>query len=817
MPVGQATRQQGEQQGHLPAEMTSFVGREPELARLSALLRRARLVTVTGPAGVGKTRLALRAAAKAAPCFSDGVCLVDLSGLDEPGLLVPAVNRALGVPEPDGGSSLDVLLTELGDRCLLLILDTCEHLIDECAIFAEAVIARAPGVTLLATSREPLDLIGEHACPIGALPVPQLHDADTGGTAVDLFLQRAAAAVPGFTAGPEDLRHVIAVCQRLDGIPLALEMAAVRLRALPLTELASRLDHCLPLLTSGHRGSRHKTLRDAIGWSHALCTPAERDLWARLSVFAGPFTLRAAEEVCAGQPGVDRDQVMPTVIRLVDKSLLIRVEPAADGPQPTQYLMPGTFRQFGAEQLAGADAEPGTKDRFVARYVAMATSFRDRFLDDGQLARLSELRREHANVSAALEYALSDCGDDEYACGACAACDRVADGLELATALSSYWRARGLGPEGVRWLGKALVRAPEGSAFRGRALLGRSRLLAVHGGAAEALAHADEALEIAAALGDEHLAARGNLVRGVALLAGGQLGRAAEANDVAERLLTALGDQAGLADLAAQQGCMALLDEDIDATLGHVEHGLRMLGESRERCLHSNLYLLASLALCLAGRDTEAAWAATRALQVKQEIGDLSGATFSVELLGWLAARSGGHQRAAWLLGGADPLWDRLGGRLAALPHFERLHTDAVARSQRALGSPRFAELFARAARRPADAVIAFALSDGAADSGSADAGQGARPRDQDMAPPDDGSGAGIDPAVQLTTREQEIATLVAAGLSNRQIAEKLFISRRTVDAHLEHIFGKLGITSRVMLTIQLREHSALTESGASA
>jgi DNA-binding CsgD family transcriptional regulator len=742
-----------------------------------------------------------------------------------------------------------------------------------------------------------------------------------------LFLQRAAAAVPGFTAGPGDLRHVIGVARLLDGNPLALEMAAVRLRALPLSELASRLEHRLPLLTSGHRGSRHKTLRDAIGWSYTLCTPVEQALWERLSVFAGPFTLGAAEEVCAGPHGIDRDQVMPTVIRLVDKSLLVRVEPAAEVPpgepsnlgtgsdlgtrstlgtgsdlgtrstlgtrsdlgtrstlgtrsaletpgcRPTQYLMTGVFREFGAEQLARGEAERGTKDRFIARYLAMATAFHDRFLDDGQLARLSELRREHANVIAALGYALGTLNaraPDDGSAGDGFPDDRQAAlGLALATALSSYWYARGLACEGTQWLGKALPIAPAGSVSRGWALLARSRLLAIRGGAAEALAHVDEALAIAAALGDEHLAARGNLVRSIALISGGQFGPAAEASDTAAGLLGAIGDQAGLAELAAQQSCVALLDEDIDASLGHVETGLRMLSQSRERCLHANLYLLASLALCLAGRDTEATWTATRALTVKQEVGDLFGITFTLELLGWLAARSGGHQRAAWLLGGADPLWERMGGRLAFVPKLERLHADAVARSERALGAPRFAELFTRAASRPADAMIAFALNHGTSNHATGnhgtsnhstgshgtgshstgdhstgshstgshgtgshstgdhstgnhgveagepgDGGPGTCPADVD-GPGADGDD-GTEPAtVQLTSREQEIAALVAAGLSNRQIAEKLFISRRTVDAHLEHIFSKLGITSRVMLTIQLREHSALIESAA--
>src|SRR5690242_5868305 len=439
-----------EQQRQLPVETTGFIGREAELARLGELLEQARLITVTGPGGVGKSRLAVRAAAAAAPGFADGVCLVELSALPEPGLLVHTVASELGLPEQSPGG-LDAVLDHLGDRQLLLILDTCEHLIDACAMFAEAVIARAPRVTLLATSREPLDVSGENACPVAPLPVPELDElgddwsawyhrgpgpiwgsvrgavpSDDKGSAVDLFLQRAAAAVPGFTVTPDDLPDAIRVCQRLDGLPLAIELAAVRLRALPLDELVGRLDQRLALLTSGHRGGRHRTLRDAIGWSYDLCTPAERVMWARLSVFAGPFTMSAAEEVCAA--GLDDDMVMPTVIRLVDKSVLARIDPPGDpGGQPTQYLMLDTIREFGAERLAecgtGCRPEGGTPDRFAARYLAMARYFRDHFLDDDQLARLRELRREHANVRAALEYALSDQG-------------RAADGVEIATALA---------------------------------------------------------------------------------------------------------------------------------------------------------------------------------------------------------------------------------------------------------------------------------------------------------------------------------------------------------------------------------------------
>src|SRR3984885_9767356 len=315
--------------GQLPVETTSFVPRAAEGARRSALLRHARLVTVTGPAGVGKTRLALRAAARAAPGFADGACLAELAAVAEPGLLVPAVAGALGVGTPAGGSLHDAVLAHLADRQLLLILDTCEHLIDACAMFAEAVIARAPQVTMLATSREPLDVSGENACPVAPLPVPRRYDAGSAaGTAVELFIQRASAAVPGYAFTPDDLPQVIRLCRRLDGLPLAIELAAIRLRALPVAELASRLDQRLAL-PAGRPGARHRRLRDAIGWSHDLCTPAEKALWACLSVFDGPFTMSAAEEVCGGELGPG--QVMPALIRLVDKSILVRAGQAGSG------------------------------------------------------------------------------------------------------------------------------------------------------------------------------------------------------------------------------------------------------------------------------------------------------------------------------------------------------------------------------------------------------------------------------------------------------------------------------------------------------
>ncbi len=365
MATGLSHRTGHRNQGALPPQVSGFVGRSAELARADELLRRSRLVTITGCGGVGKTRLAVRAADAAAGGFGDGVHFADLSELRDPGLVAPVLAAGLALAGLDapgaapGPTDLDQLLACVRGRQLLLVLDTCEHLIDGCAEVAEIILREAPGVTILATSRQPLDAAGEATLVLGPLPVPG-PGSDTAGQAdaVELFAQRAAAAVPGFEVTPGNLADVIAVCGRLDGIPLAIELAALRLRALPLRQMAERIDDRLRLLTGGRRSGtpRHQTLRAAITWSYSLCTPAEQLLWARLSVFAGDFDIAAAEEVCAGD-GLTAPQVVPAIISLVDKNVLVRCDKpdtrAVPGAPPPglRSRMPGTMREFGAERL----------------------------------------------------------------------------------------------------------------------------------------------------------------------------------------------------------------------------------------------------------------------------------------------------------------------------------------------------------------------------------------------------------------------------------------------------------------------------------
>lgn len=351
MTLGLTTRQRP---GELPVEVTRFVGRHRELAELAGLLRTARLVTVTGPGGVGKTRVALRAASLLADDFPDGTCLVELSGLHDPELLADTVASCLWLPEAESRSQLDAIIDHLRGQRMLLILDTCEHLIDACAMLAD-VLLRATEVTVLATSRQTLDVPGEHTCAIPPLPISigPLSDP-AAGDAIELFTQCAAAVVPGFAVTDANRADVIRLCQRLDGVPLAIELATVRLRAIPLGQLAERLEDRFRLLTGGRRAAlpHHQTMRAATDWSYDLCSPAEQLLWARLSVFAGSFDVGAVEQVCAGEP-LDRQDVLSTLIGLVDRSVVLRV-----GEGGTQYLLLDTIREFGAEKLAALGAEP---------------------------------------------------------------------------------------------------------------------------------------------------------------------------------------------------------------------------------------------------------------------------------------------------------------------------------------------------------------------------------------------------------------------------------------------------------------------------
>ena len=814
--------------GLLPIEPNSFIGRAQEAQRLTALLRSARLVTVVGPGGVGKSRLCLHVASAAVSAgrFTDGIWPVELSGLREESLLFSAIAVGLGLPERDPDQQRAAVLEHVRDRRMLLILDTCEHLVDACAAFAEAVLRAAPEVTVLATSRQPFDAPGEHAFPVAPLPV----ESD----AVELFAQRAAAATPGFTVTAANRADVVRLCRRLNGMPLAIELAAVRLRALPLAELADLLDSGFGVLTVTRRGgaTRHQTLRSAIEWSHTLCTPPEQALWRRLSVFAGPFDLAAAEEVCA-DAALPRDEVVHALIGLVDKSVVMRDDEAGGGAcgaasGANRYRLLDTLREFGGEQLAAANEQARFLDRLTDRYLAMATDFDRQFLADDQPGRFQRLQAEHVSISAALAHALDDRDGD----GGRVPADQVErwrQGCWLAVRLHAYWRLSGQLGEGKRWLDKALRVFPGWSRERAWALGVRGRLATWQGDPDNAIADIGESIRVAGELGDEQAAAVGYLYLNLALTCAGQHPQALAAGQVAAERLAACEHRVGLACLQSQLGYLHQLAGDVDAALECCERGQAMLDDfgrpGQERWLTASLSLISGFALFQRpNRGADCAAAISRALPALRDLGDQSGIAHCLEVLGWLAARESRSERAAWLLGAADALWRRIGSRLGNVAIMEQCHQHAAKRAREGLGGLHYERAHGRGGALDLALVLAWAVDegdaapwpDGAGPSreravAGTDAGPGAGRPAAGPADGGDGSGPAAGTSVTaLTRREREIALLVASGLSNRDIATRLFISKRTVDAHVEHIFAKLEISSRVKLTMWLQAQARI-------
>ncbi|MFG3259910.1 ATP-binding protein [Streptomyces sp. NPDC048172] len=749
--------------GELPMEVTGFVGRDAELRQLDGLLAHARLVTVTGPGGVGKTRTALRAATRLRARYADGVCLVELAGLRDPELLTDTLASCLGLPEQDSLDQLDVLVDHLRDREILLVFDTCEHLVDACAMLADILLRETRAVSLLATSRQPLDVPGEYTCPVHPLPVREAGEGPgSGGDAVELFAQRAAAVLPGFAVTDRNRADVVKLCRRLDGIPLALELAAVRLRAVPLAQLVDRLEDRFRLLTGGRRTTlpRHQTLRTAIDWSYGLCDAQERLLWARLSVFAGSFDVSAAEEVCADAE-LPRREILETLIHLVDKSVVLREDDEEHG---TRYRLLDTLREYGAER---GELGPARR-RHVERYAALAADLDARFLDDDQLVRADALRRDHDNVRAALEYALALPGDDATTAAA------------LAGSLWGYWLATGRMTEGRYWQTRVLERFPGPCPQRVRALSVRASLATFQRDLVAADADLSAAIELGP-LDDVH-AARAHAHLQLSLAAQHRFTEAATVAAEAERRMRALGDRTGLCVLYGTMAYGFQLAGEPAKCLAYCRLTHRILGErSGEHWLRGYLFFVSGMAHYARGAFEESADDLSQALRLKHELGDPAGTGYALSGLAWLAAADERFERTAWLQGAASARWVSVGSSARLTETMERFdqHVREVART--ALGGTRYALLRRRGADCPLADTVAYALDEPLVP---------ARPR---QAPQD-----------ALTRREREVAALVSEGLSNRQIAERLVISKRTVDAHLEHILAKFGASSRTEIAARL-------------
>ncbi|MFI8995492.1 ATP-binding protein [Streptomyces sp. NPDC053542] len=696
----------GQGAGNLPAETTELIGRRAELAQVRRLFMDARLVTLTGVGGVGKTRLALRAAYEAQPSLRDGACWVELSPLRRGGsLLAHTIAEALTLADQTTRPMIEVVSEYLADRELLLVLDTCEHLVDDCALMAKALLAAAPGLRIVVTSRRPLGIAEERLLTVAPLSVHGDEDEgrDVGeADAVALLAARAAEVVPDFTVTDANRPGLLRLCRRLDGLPLALELAAARLRELSVAELTDRLDDRFAVLgetdevVDEAEPPWHQALRTAIGWSHELCSPAERLLWARLSVFAGGFDAEAAMRVCADAhlPG---SEIPGLLEALADKSLLIW-QPTGGGER---YRMLDTIREYGAGWLRGLGEEDALHRRHRDHFLRLARAGDDAWIGPDQYAWFGRATAEHDNFRAALEYSLAAPeGRHDHAA------------LELASALWFFWYGCGFTKEGQHFLDRVLAADTAPSPARVKALYVCSQVLLYLGDLTGIEARSTECAALAARFGEtERTMATAAELRMVAMR-----GDSVRVVTLAEDLLATPWRRKPLTYiplLALVMGAHA------HASTGRFDDAVAMLDEltavceeHRELCLRAWGDLVRSQAEVARGRPREAQKYARAALRVKHQLRDGVGTGMALDFLARAAAATGETARAAWLLGLGRQVWDALGRPQAGVPTLTAALHACRQQVRAALGEPAYETAFRTGYDTDLDAGAARILSD---------------------------------------------------------------------------------------------------------
>ncbi|MET7474763.1 LuxR C-terminal-related transcriptional regulator [Streptomyces sp. NPDC005648] len=741
--------------GNLPTSFTSFVGRRREIAEIRRLVKAGRLVTLTGVGGVGKSRLALETARTCGEAFPDGIWLVDLAPVDDPSAVPAAVAGALRLPDLGARPVIDRLTDFLPRQRSLLILDNCEHLIDACAELAQTLLSKAPQLRILAGSRRTLRISGEHI-----LTVPPLPPDD----AAELLRDRASAVRPEFTVDPPDHAAATQLCADLDGLPLAIELAASRLRSLSVEQLVDRLEDRFTLLAdgSGTASRQQRTLRAMIDWSYELCTPAERLLWQRLSVFAGGFTLEAAEAVCAGE-GINRSEVADLLDRLVAQSVVMTDE--VEGRLRHRLL--GLVQQYGRDRLADSGEQHGLRLRHRFFFIAMAEQVDRNWYGSGQVESLARLRAEHANLLTALDYDAD-----------------ARTRLRLVTALSFHWGAGGFLSEGRARFEQALSAAPEPTPERARALLAATWVAQTQGDLAAADRWLDEAESLGELLDDPALRATAGGFRGVSAHYRGRPQESIERYEEALAVMTALGDEREATGWLLALACVQAYAGDARAAVT----GRRLItaGEASGERWGRAQVLMALGHEAWARDDRRTTETLVRAaLECMRGFNDYAMVARMLELLAWATADGGAPARAAGLLGAADALWRDAGSSISAFgPQMAAHHARCERAAVDALGPAAYAEAFADGGRHGGPVrALDFALAEEPGPS------------------PDTGTSDGpCDDPCPLSRREREVAALVAEGLSNRQIAAVLVLSPRTADRHVENILGKLGFRSRAQI-----------------
>jgi predicted ATPase/DNA-binding CsgD family transcriptional regulator len=745
--------------GNLPAEATSFVGRRRELADLKRKLSSARLVSLVGPGGVGKTRLAIRAAAEVGRAFSGGAWLVELADVRDPALVGNAVMAALDLRDQAAAAPSALLAAYLEDKQLLLVVDNCEHLLEPSAQLLSELMRVAPGLRVIATSREPLTAPGEHVMPVPPLELPTAHagrlDEVQRNEAVMLFLERAEAASGTFELTHENEVAVADLCRRLDGLPLAIELAAVRTRVLSVEQILERLADRFALLSGGGRAAlpRHQTLETAIDWSHDLLTAEERTLLRRLSVFAGRFTLEDAAAVCMS-PDVLPAQALDLLSSLVDKSLVLKEDVGGD----RCYRFHETMREYAGRKLAEAgenvDLERRCTEYYVATCGAMALQARYRLR-----AWLAWMDLEIDNIRSVLRR--------------CLVSSDSRNGISLATSLGWFWITRAT-TEGVRWLDQLLASGPGDPATLGWSWFIRGFLAVLQGDWAAAGPPLEKAVSASRDAGNLVQLAHSYSMASIAANMAGDRPLALKMLDDAASIAGEIDDVPTRVGVLQARSLNAIFEADFGALRAAATEGVRLSREVGDLyALHMMSLNLGTAALSFGELDESKA-RYEEALRIAYQIDDRIGQYYLLAGLALHAALAGHSKVASQLLGASETI--RLGAGATVMQVLTPVLMQAENAATAALGRSRYDAEFGAGRRLSRESAVRLALGE----------------QHPAAAPRSGGAGGGV-----LAKREVDVARLIADGLSNKQIGARLFISERTVDSHVRSILNKLGVSSR--------------------
>ena len=743
--------------GSLPTERTSFVGRGTEIRRVRQLLSGARLVTLVGPGGVGKTRLALRAAGQMRHVAPDGVCFVDLALVRDPALLPQQFAASLDLRDASPRWLVASITDVLRTRRMLVVLDNCEHLRDACAVLVDALLSDCPKLRVLATSRRPLDVTGEVRFVVPPLPTAAAgeHPSSAPNDAIELLVDRAKAVIPDFEVTEANAADLAALCRRLDGLPLALELAAVRLRTLTPAQITDRLSNRLDLLK--HVGpavpERQQSLPAALEWSYRHLQPAEQHLWQRAAVFLGDFDLAAAEAVCT-DPELPQVAIMDALDGLVDASVLAVYRL----PDRVRFRMLETIRLFGSQLLERSGARTSIARRHRDHYARLAGDVD--WVGPDQVSALDRLAEEHGQLRAALEFSADTPGE-------------ALTGLRLAADLWLYWQARSQLGEGRRWLARLLERCIEPTATRAKGLAVAGYLAVTQSDVAAAVPLLKQGHALAEALGEQGTAAFATQYLGLVEMFRGNY-------DGAERLLRAaaasrrrLGQDRFAAFAMADVGVAAFFRGDLDEAGTAFSEGLA-LNSGGDPWTRSHAMWGLGLVRWRTASLAEAEQLQREALSLIRQVDDRSGIALRIHALAWLAAAHGNWTRAARLSGAADATWRSIPARVPEPlgPFID----ECTRQGAEALGDMGWQAEYDRG--RALDRAAALALALGEAPQPT--------PRQADDDP--------------LTRRQREVAQLVAQGLTDREVATRLSISIRTAESHVEQILARLGFRSRAQI-----------------